>query len=409
MNARQVALDRLRKNRDLSTGNEHYFIWDGRDWKPWKDTALALALACEPELDYVVPPTGDAKGTPRVQLTTPALAVNKDGPREITTANLFTLTTKMRCLSFSLPAGVPAVGGTCSMSAASRDDDYICYGCYAIINNYDYANVQFTAAVRLAWVRLLLESGGADEFASVMSRAIETHTNRLRQLRREEKGLAELDYFRIHDAGDVGALDLEFDMDYSRGWWRTAALLPHMSFWLPTRDWTNPAWLRRYEQLVHEVPENLIIRPSALRFEEPAPMLGETLDAGASSGFEPNIAEWNCPAYKSGGSSCLGADCRVCWEEPMTSVNYEPHGWLATRFYKRLGRAIKKNPPMSLEEAWAASEAESPLSDEFLMDVLDLTGNLTDRPISEWVEFLDALGYDTDSINDYLAGIGEWE
>jgi hypothetical protein len=300
-NARQFAMQRTRATRDI--GDERANLYYFED-ELWEGPAVELARLCNPLVDFQPKPGGKMKGEPRIVFETPPFLSPKNPtksnyPRYIESVNMFTLTSKMGCASFSLPAGVPSVGGTCSMAGAGKTDNFICHGCYAIINNYDYDNVFFAAAARLVWVRNVLDYGGADALASILAQGIEVFHNLLIKQKRPQKGQADPSYFRIHDAGDVGVLDLEYDMDYSRAWWRVAAMLPHITFWMPTRDWANRTWLRRYERLVHEVPENLIIRPSALQFEGTPPILGDNFDAGTTSGVEPDIADVKCEDRKS--------------------------------------------------------------------------------------------------------------
>lgn len=91
---------------------------------------------------------------------------------------LFTMTTKMNCPSFSLPAGPPEEGGSCVAARTAKGGGtglrepgklYTCDQCYAFGANYAYAEVSFAQAARAYWVEssLRADPGGA-QFVNAM-------------------------------------------------------------------------------------------------------------------------------------------------------------------------------------------------------------------------------------------------
>lgn len=252
-----------------------------------------------------------------------------------TCTSVFSATSKMQCASFSLPAGPPNIGGSCPQ-AYRRDlmkglpeDLYICRNCYSIQGKYGNANVQLAQAVTLAWVKMLLaEDDGGETFARTMIGAL---GNYLVYKHKEMNPR----YFRIHDSGDMG-----WNFDYFKAWVRIAAAFEgQCDFWAPTRDHNNP----KFAALVARTPRpaNLVIRPSALHFQTPAPRDVVGFDAGSTSAYrvpdlpdpiETGLADFNCPAYSSDEHTCesgIGPDgkrpCRACWTYPHLTINYQPH------------------------------------------------------------------------------------
>jgi hypothetical protein len=169
----------------------------------------------------------------------------------------------------------------------------------------------------------VLEEGGPELLGELLSVAISdyysrTHSEPITKLRMNPY------YFRIHDAGDFGW----YGPDYYRAWVIAAAMQPGIRFWAPTRDHLNKRMLRAYQTI--ERPDNFILRPSALRFQDPPPRI-EGMDAGTSSAYMADglpspldLVDHDCPAY-AGTGHCESEQCRVCWDEPDVTVNYTPH------------------------------------------------------------------------------------
>lgn len=287
---------------------------------------------------------------------------------------LFTKTSKMPGPSFALPAGPPAFGGTCQASALGDDVDasrqktelylikakkyhepsphivpdapspemgilpgiepsyygdakYICRRCYALGGNYRYATKQMNDMLHLAWCRYELSRGGPERLATLLAYAIQHH-NTMRRVGFQP-------YFRIHDAGDF------FSDEYLEAWVLCASMMKHIRFWAPSRQWVFGRWADLYRSAmsrVHNAGGWLVIRPSTLRTREPIVDV-HGLFAGAGTGVDlVDPCVWRCPVYDKlverigpngtvkmeEASSCLEAQCTMCWDINMP-VTYGEH------------------------------------------------------------------------------------
>ncbi len=292
---------------------------------------------------------------------------------QINKASIFTNTSKMPGVSFAIPAGPPAFGGTCPASALGEnvarskkiveeqsgakvkhlpvlgdaapttkpsvlmpgvkksydgDASFTCRSCYALDGNYWYPSKQVNDMMHLAWVEYELAQGGPARLGQALAYAIQ-HANLTRP-----EGFQP--YFRIHDAGDF------YSPEYLDAWVECASLMTHMRFWAPTRQWIFTKWaplLARAEQRVRDAGGWLVIRPSVLRFYESIPIVdGVSAGSGVSSeGADPCV--WVCPVYNKiipraqpDGSvilgeakTCLEANCTMCWDQPAVPVSYGAH------------------------------------------------------------------------------------
>lgn len=231
--------------------------------------------------------------------------------KRLTDIPLLTSTSKMACLSFSLPAGPPHEGGTCA-AAALKEARSLCDGCYARSGLYSLFSNKLQRQIRLAYTR---QAVNEKHFVKDLSTAIghSAHEN----------------YFRIHDSGDFSGIGPE----YFEAWKEIAKRHPKKLFWAPTRDWVFPGWLERFKT----APKNLIIRPSALDVAGLPPIIdGMAAGAGVST---PGL--YACPVYLSDNvKSCDDAGCRTCWTSPEIPVSYHAHGKLVTLSKSRLVAAV---------------------------------------------------------------------
>jgi hypothetical protein len=123
--------------------------------------------------------------------------------------------------------------------------------------------------------------------------------------RKEKSG-----FFRWHDSGDLqGVWHLEKIAEVARR-------LPSIKFWLPTREYKIVSDWKKF----CTKPRNLTIRLSAFMIDGPAPVavakrLGLTTSGAKKAGF-------SCPSSQQ-GNQC--GDCRACWDEAVTNVDYKPH------------------------------------------------------------------------------------
>jgi len=117
-------------------------------------------------------------------------------------------------------------------------------------------------------------------------------------------------HFRWHDSGDVqGVWHLEKIAQVARN-------LPHIKFWLPTREY---GFVREWMKL-KRLPKNLTIRLSAYMVDgKPPTSLAKKLGL-TTSGVSPD--GYNCPASKQ-NNEC--GECRACWDNTVENINYKKH------------------------------------------------------------------------------------
>lgn len=327
----------------------------------------------------------------------------------ITVFPLFSVTSKMSCLSYSLPAGPLRSLGSCQMAqqrtavAALRtmaendpmrhelslqfsaaqswrggDPLYICNMCYAGKANYAmYSDDAMKATWRLAWTKAMLKRRGGQAFVDAIVGGIR-HFGALSPARLKSTQGINAKYFRWHDAGDI------FSFAYWEAIKEIARQLPRVRFWVPTRQWVSPRWREQFQRdrADNTFPSNLIVRPSALFVDAPAPRIDELAAGtlvttqpvgslrvhrqavgrpfeGPSEGIldpaaprraaqrlfperrvvpvgektpgllgDEQAEVWDCPAYlgdESDTRSCMAQNCRVCWQRPDVEVGYNAH------------------------------------------------------------------------------------
>jgi len=118
-------------------------------------------------------------------------------------------------------------------------------------------------------------------------------------------------YHRWFTAGDLDSIDM------LKAFVKVAQLLPHIKFWLPTRE---KAIVSQYKASLGIIPSNLVIRISSA-------MIGgiplDTFDNTSTAHNKESIAHgFSCPAQKQGGSC---GDCSQCWNSSIANVSYELH------------------------------------------------------------------------------------
>lgn len=293
-------------------------------------------------------------------------------------APFFSVNAKMASISFGISAGPDSVDGSCPSSALPNSyrehyalgdvsqepmdkESQICRKCYANKGNFMYELQQTLQAARFRWIQESLPVGASHgDLADDLEAAVRTASANTKKRDADKESPL---FVRIHDSGDL------FDLRYWRAWKSVCERLPDISFWCPTRMWMLPAYTKEFQK---GVPENLALRPSAYHFNEKAPMI-DGLSAGSTSNYWETkkgglqidallsgIADWPCPAYVEGGTSCRGAlervgkvwsghnrraldrligsmdekerdltdnckDCRVCWLRTDMRVSYTAH------------------------------------------------------------------------------------
>jgi|GEM_PF-6719060 len=321
--------------------------------------------------------------------------------------------TKGWCASFSMAAGYPTYGGSCPASAIQPDPNrppFICYGCYATSGRYAFPSTALGGVIRKIWVdKTLARRDGVRLLTEEMINLLDYWFERPR--RSQAKGGRtpfSPFHFRWHDSGDV----------FSEKYWRVicnvAREFEHVLFWLPTRMWV----FEKFMKLMASRPENLIVRPSNLYFDEP-PMFRdefkgmEKLDASTSSSFytfedDPRGIQ-DCPAARY-HSDCDAEECRVCWEFPDRHVNYRSHA-LPAEVKRDMESSIQQNPnkKKTLEQYWKAYQRVKKNPATPFEAYLAQHG---DPKFShkEWISFMENVLNITDPYDQiaYMDTIAEW-
>jgi hypothetical protein len=232
-----------------------------------------------------------------------------------TTVSLLTSTTKMPSKSWSMPAGKSCPSAFYGEGGRkSPDKNTICGNCYAAKGFYVWPVVRNAQEKRFQWaIQCSVNPTRHDEFVQVMTDAI-THEAK-RQERKYKKLHGNLDgfqpVFRVHDSGDL------FSPAYVRLWIRVCLNLPGVKFWIPTRQYRAKGLEMQATLLDLACLPNVSLRPSALYFNDAAPIvLGMAAGTTAS-----NDGSFTCPAPTQGGK-CL--ECRACWSKDIV-VSYAKH------------------------------------------------------------------------------------
>ena len=201
---------------------------------------------------------------------------------------------KLPCYGYSLPTSACITGVKLQNVTGT-----ICRTCYARRGNYTFPHVQRAMERRL-------ESLKDPRWVDAMTYLI-----------------TGMSYFRWHDSGDIQSVNhLQMIAEVAR---RT----PETTHWLPTREYqmviefvdSMRAIARLKKKALRKyVPENLVIRLSAMRFEQKGPeklakKLGVLVSSASKTGF-------NCPASLQGNKCLL---CRKCWERETFDISYHRH------------------------------------------------------------------------------------
>lgn len=220
--------------------------------------------------------------------------------------------------------------------------------CYALEGNYPSPHVQTGELLRYWWLRGMLNQRRDAEIVSTIVTSM-----RLIRYPVFENILP----VRIHSAGDF------FSQRYADVWIEVANQLwgidKRIRMWAPTRSWAARGWTDYWKNSLgrlvsaQEGTPNLIVRPSAYHFNDPAPgPLHPSNAKGSTSLMQSSIegrdqigkdgdfrssdprVDYHCPTYsiKEGKHTCFnatnpagGKHCRVCWSHPNWSVQYTAH------------------------------------------------------------------------------------
>jgi hypothetical protein len=188
----------------------------------------------------------------------------------------------MPCKSYSLPAAKCITGSKLAQIKGS-----ICSTCYALKGRYRMPSLQSVLERRLASIT-------HEEWVPAMAFLI-----------------GDARYFRWHDSGDIQS------HEHFANICEVCRLTPHCKHWLPTRERAIVEWYLQHWKL----PKNLVIRMSAVMFDErPEPIAGTRTTSGSHDTEAPIGFECRKP-YQN--NTC--GDCRKCWDKRVTHISYKRH------------------------------------------------------------------------------------
>ena len=196
---------------------------------------------------------------------------------------------KMPCESYSTPAATCKVGAKLATIEGST-----CRSCYAKKGMYVFPDVRRAMEKRLRAIR-------NPNWVAAMVLLIE------RQAKKRKTP-----HFRWHDSGDIQ------DMRHLAKIVRIAVLMPHISFWLPTRESNLIARYRRFRQM----PANLIIRESTAMINAPIPPVAAGKNYSTVHTAKPIPGAVACIAPRQKGEC---RKCRKCWDPTIHCVSYHKH------------------------------------------------------------------------------------
>lgn len=193
---------------------------------------------------------------------------------------------KMPCYGYSTPANRCIIG-----MKMRKVEGSVCASCYACKGNYSFPDVQKALEKRFL---SLTDERWTDAMIFLIGK-------------KEKSG-----FFRWHDSGDLqGTWHLDKIVMIARA-------LPHIKFWLPTREY---AMVSEYISQGHTIPENLTIRLSGLMIDGNAPeAMAKRLNLVVSGVTKEK--GFTCPSSNQ-GNKCL--DCRACWNKETFAINYKRH------------------------------------------------------------------------------------
>lgn len=209
--------------------------------------------------------------------------------------------------NFSKPGKMPWYGYSTSAELCNTGQKLaevvgsVCHGCYAKRGNYRYKNVNNalrrrhdTVITNPMWLKAMTN-------AIYIQNIIDGGT-----------------YFRWHDSGDITSVR------HLRYIVKIAEMLPHINFWLPTRESVIlSTYVKKYG---NNWPSNLTIRLSANMIGKKVPeSILTKLNVNSSSVVEDD--SYNCEAKANkaifGKNTC--GTCRKCWSKDILDVSYPKH------------------------------------------------------------------------------------
>ena len=217
----------------------------------------------------------------------PPIKISNHASKDRIPKTLLSNPSKMPGRGWSIPAQECNAGGKLRKVKGS-----VCEGCYAMKNRYSFDNVQNAMYSRLAHWRI-----NRRQWIKDMVLAIEK---------------SKVEHFRWFDSGDLQGPDMLADIV------KVCAATPAVKHWLPTREYhVVKNFTTRWD-----VPQNLIIRLSAMMVNGPAPLAIAKQCGPSVQTSRVSTKTFNCPA-PSQGNSC--GDCRKCWSRSVSNITYHKH------------------------------------------------------------------------------------
>lgn len=198
---------------------------------------------------------------------------------------------KMPGAAFGLPPEACNVGARMAQIPGT-----VCSACYAMRGQYSFGDATAAQQRRL----LLLYGTDATTWVNAFVRVLEK---------------ARVDYFRWHDSGDLqGVWHLQRVVDICRA-------TPHIRHWLPTRE---IAVVRAFQAAGGTFPENLVVRISGNKPDQPAPQVTGCATAAVYTVGKFPVQGEACHAYDVNGKmrpeGC--GDCRLCWTDKAVAYPF---------------------------------------------------------------------------------------
>jgi len=169
----------------------------------------------------------------------------------------------------------------------------ICHYCYALRGRYVFLKVKAAMERR---IQSLSDPQWVDAVSTLIHRSGDRH-------------------FRWHDSGDLQGID------HLRKIVQVCLNLPHVKFWLPTREYQT---VEAYRRSGGRIPSNLCIRLSAHVVDGKPPIryrLPVSIVDSGRNGISRNAHI--CPAPRQ-DNQC--GRCRACWDPSVKIVSY-PLKW----------------------------------------------------------------------------------
>lgn len=166
----------------------------------------------------------------------------------------------------------------------------VCEGCYARKANYKYPSVMVAHAKRVANL-------GSTEWIQSMILMIDKTKDT---------------HFRFHDSGDLQSVAHLLAIV------AIANALPHVSFWLPTKE---KGMLSEFKRGGYDIPANLTIRLSAAMVD--SDKVNTSLTGNVSLVQDKvELQGFHCKAPEQNGKC---ESCRACWDKSISTIVYFKH------------------------------------------------------------------------------------